>query len=55
MTFTLADAVMAGTPKALAISKPRSISSSEKWSLKLRLYEFSVKPARAKRSRMDVK
>ena len=35
--FSVADAVMKSAPSALAISKPRSISSSVKPSLKLRL------------------
>ena len=35
--LTVADAVMKPAPSALAISKPRSISSSVKLSLKLRL------------------
>ena len=35
--FSVADAVMKSAPSALAISKPRSISSSVKLSLKLRL------------------
>ena len=34
-TFWLAEAVIAGTPMALAMANPRSISSSEKSSLKL--------------------
>ena len=43
--LTVAEAVITGTPKALAITKPRSISSSVKLSLKLRLNAYRLMPA----------